>query len=171
MNTPSTKSTMIYTVAALAALPVCLNTDDRFAKYYSQDIYQHQFLDSTLVPCSIFNRRSDILQSIEALRKEYAKSDWDGYGANPVSDCSIESAAQFVNILPETIEEPYVGCDADGFAYLEWYHDSANQCLITFSDDRQIICNLTSNNIPHDHAYPFDEAADVCKMIQKVAHV
>lgn len=170
MNTPSTKSTMVYAVAVLAAFPASSNLDDMFARYYSQDIYQQQFADSTLVPCSVLNRRSDILQAIEALRKEYANPDWDGYGANPVNERSIESAAQFVNALPETIEEPYVGCDADGFVYLEWYHDPANQCLITFSDDGQIICNLASNNITHDRTYPFDEALNVYKMIQKVAH-
>lgn len=170
MNTPSTKSTMVYAVAVLAAFPASSNLDDMFARYYSQDIYQQQFADSTLVPCSVLNRRSDILQAIKDLPREFGLPDWDGYGANAVLIRSIEYAAQFANALPETIEVPHVGCDADGFVCLEWYHDSSNQCLITFSDDGQIICNLVSNNIPHDHAYQFDEAPDVCKMIQKVAH-
>lgn len=169
MNTPVKTSTMIYTVAALAAAPVCPIPDDMFARYYSQDIHQ-QVVASTLVPCSIFNRHDNILQAIKDLPLEYGNPDWDGYGANAVLTRSIEYASQFVNSLPEEIEVPHVGCDADGFVYLEWYHDLANQCLITFSDDGQIICNLASNNIPHDRAYTFDEALNVYKMIQKVAN-
>lgn len=169
MNTPAATPTMICTMAALAALPLCPNPDDRFARYYSQDIYQQQFADSTLVPCSILNRRSDILQSIEALRKEYAKSDWDGYGANPVSHQSIHHALCFVSHLPDTIEEPDVGCDADGEVTLEWYHDRNSQCLLTFGSDATIYCNQMAKGARVAAQYRLSDFDRIMSFVYEVA--
>ena len=170
MNTPATTSTVIC-AAALAALPTGSNPNDLFAKYYLQDIYQRPVAYSPLVPCSIFNRRDNILADIKSLPNEYGKANWDGYDANAVINHSIESASRFVYNLPETIEEPDVSCDADGFVCLEWYHDSANQCLITFSDDDQIFCNLVSHAERTDKTYASHDTPAVCNNILKVANV
>ena len=170
MNTPVKTSTMIYTVAALATAPASPNPDDLFARYYSQDIHQ-QVVASTLLPYGIFNSSSNILAAIKSLPNEYGEANWDGCDANPVSKNSIDLASRFVDILPEAIKEPDVGVDPDGFVCFEWYHDSENQCLITFSDDDQIFCNLVSNNDRHDKTYLFDDVFELCQKILKVAHV
>ena len=176
MNTPSVTSKALC-AATLLTFPsdAVWSDNNSFLRMPSTPIYTFQdtqkVTEQTL-PCSILNNRKNILDAIESLANEYSEANWDGNGANPVSQSSLKAAKRFVEILSATIEEPDVGVDADGFVYLEWYHDSKNQCLVSFSDDAQhAFCNLVVNNLRHDETYRIDEATELYQKILKVAHV
>ena len=171
MNTSNPASKAIC-AATLLAIPAYSDWNDKFSQYSMtpiQTTYLNQSQDGTLAPCSILNRRRNILQAIKALKEEFAKPDWDGYGANPVSQFSIQHALFFVDRLPDTIEEPDVGCDADGEVTLEWYHDRDNQCLLTFGSDTTIYCNQMANGARVAAQYRLADFNRIMSFVYEVA--
>lgn len=171
MNSPTPASKAIC-AATLLVIPAYSDWNDKLSQYSTtpiQTTYLSQPQDGTLAPCSILNRRDNILQALEELRKEYAKPDWDGYGANPVSHQSIHNALCFVSHLPDTIEEPDVGCDADGEVTLEWYHDRDSQCLLTFGSDATIYCNQMANGARVAAQYRLADFDRIMSFVYEVA--
>lgn len=60
--------------------------------------------------------------------EEYAKPNWDFYGAEPITAETVEAARWFLTILPATLGEPHISPGADGTIGLEW----------VFNDDRPL---------------------------------
>ena len=54
------------------------------------------------------------------LFEEFREQNWDGYGANPVSEESIKWADKIVNSLPAWMPYPEINCDPDGEVTLDW---------------------------------------------------
>jgi hypothetical protein len=51
---------------------------------------------------------------------KYTVDDWDGYGAEPVTEQTIDSARLFLVLLPVDWREPDLAPGADGTIGLEW---------------------------------------------------
>ena len=144
----SAQASKAICAATLLVLPAYSEWNDKAFSFPMTTIpFSSQYVASglseemMLAPCSILNHRKNILTAIKSLRNEYGESNWDGYGARPVSQLSIQHALLFADCLPATIEEPDIGVDADGEVTFEWYHDRENQCILAFGSDRTIYCN------------------------------
>jgi hypothetical protein len=61
------------------------------------------------------------------------ESDWDGYGALPISEAACAEAILFLKKLPSTIPPPDVIPNPDGDVSLEWYIDQRQLFVATFS--------------------------------------
>jgi hypothetical protein len=57
---------------------------------------------------------------IEEIAAECSTSDWDGYGAAPVTDATKQAAQHLVETLPIDIPEPEASPDPDGEVSLTW---------------------------------------------------
>ena len=70
---------------------------------------------------SIWVEQAD--QAYIALRdtaEEASRSNWDGYGASPVSDATVAQGLAFLDLLPSTVPPPEVSAHPDGELAFEW---------------------------------------------------
>ena len=72
---------------------------------------------------SLSSGREAVLEDMNAFAQTCAASDWDGYGANPISARTLWYAQKLVKALPTGVSMPTVGAEPDGDLTLEWYHN------------------------------------------------
>lgn len=69
---------------------------------------------------SITAPHRETLRALQETLAEATESDWDGYGARPVSPSTAVRAHRFVSLLPTTVPPPDVGADPNGRLHFEW---------------------------------------------------
>ena len=74
---------------------------------------------------------SELLQTV----KECRDPNWDGYGAEPVSDVTCQFAQQFLNVLPLGISAPRIGAEPDGHLTVEWYRSPHRTLSVSISPE------------------------------------
>ena len=72
-----------------------------------------------------------LLESYEQFRMP----NWDGYGAEPVSEDTYRYAYRFLESLPWGTPAPSVGAEADGHLTLEWYRSPRRTLSVSISPD------------------------------------
>ena len=85
-----------------------------------RDIVRHERLKAT-------DWRPLVRARIEELAVECALPNWDGYGANAISQLSSQYAQQLVDVLPVDLPAPLVVPDPDGEVSLHG-HSRATTC-------------------------------------------
>jgi hypothetical protein len=78
---------------------------------------------------------------INELYNSYIESsipNWDGFGANPVSEASFEFSKDFIKRLPLNIEPPAICVDPDGHLTMEWYRNQRWTLSISFDPEGKI---------------------------------
>jgi hypothetical protein len=73
-----------------------------------------------------------LIDTIMEVSKECAEPNWDGYGAAPVSEESVNYAVRFVLLFPAWIPEPEVTADNDGCIALDWQIASGKVISVSF---------------------------------------
>lgn len=61
------------------------------------------------------------LRQLSVVIKECGRSNWDGYGAEPISSETYEKAKRFITALPWGIAVPGISAEPDGEITFEWY--------------------------------------------------
>ncbi len=74
---------------------------------------------------------SELLQTV----RECCDSNWDGYGAEPVSEITFRVAQQFLNVLPLGISAPTIGAEPDGHLTIEWYRSPRRTLSVSISPE------------------------------------
>lgn len=69
---------------------------------------------------SITPPHRETLQAVQDTMGHAMRSDWDGYGARPVSLAACVRALRFVFLLPTTLPTPDVSADPSGRLLFEW---------------------------------------------------
>ena len=69
---------------------------------------------------ALFGPKAAAISQIWELVEECASENWDGYGAEPLSEIAAEMAADFIRALPENIPLPGFAPDPDGSISLDW---------------------------------------------------
>lgn len=64
---------------------------------------------------------NDSIRELVRVYSECNVSDWDGYGADPVSRASHELASALLDVLPPGTPPPTIAAEPDGQLTLEWY--------------------------------------------------
>ena len=59
--------------------------------------------------------------TIEEVRAECSKPNWDGYGARPISEAVAERARLFLDNLPSSLPAPDIVPESDGELAIEWH--------------------------------------------------
>ena len=82
---------------------------------------------------------SDIaFRDLCAIVEECRSSDWDGYGASPVTDTTFMYAAHFLRTLPLGTPIPSVGIEADGQITLEWHKSGYRTLSVSVSPEADL---------------------------------
>lgn len=76
---------------------------------------------------------SEAKEEIATLYLTHRKSNWDGYGALPISRAACFEAMRFLTMLPEAVEMPEVVPEPDGNIALEWYKSKYEHLFVSFS--------------------------------------
>lgn len=126
---------------------------------------------STFESCNVLNGKNIVLNSLFGLRGKFSHSDWDGYGAEPLSETAWECACSFTWAMPVTMEAADVGVDSDGDVTFEWFHSKDEQCLLTFSSDGKVYCNVKSGESRTVAVRLAHETDNIIKIVCEVANV
>ncbi|MDR5729829.1 MAG: hypothetical protein RB191_20645 [Terriglobia bacterium] len=70
--------------------------------------------------------------------KECSHTDWDGYGAEPVSSDVFWLAYRFLSALPLGTPAPSIGAEPDGHITLEWYRSPRRTLSVSVSPDGKL---------------------------------
>lgn len=94
---------------------------------------------------------TEIYNRLKEAVKHATEEGWDGYGAAPVQEISIEYTAKFVENLPEkyipNIDEDSIGVDPDGEIGIDWYRP----------DPYRIFSVSIGNNGKFSYAWLFED--------------
>jgi len=67
--------------------------------------------------------------------QECSVSNWDGYGAAPVTDDAYLEARAFLNALPLGTTVPSIGAEPDGHLTFEWHHSPRRTLSVSISPE------------------------------------
>ena len=76
-----------------------------------------------------------VLSELLLTVKECRDPNWDGYGAEPVSEITYHLAQQFLKALPLGISAPSIGAEPDGQLTLEWYRSPRRTLSVSISPE------------------------------------
>lgn len=87
--------------------------------------YASVVLDHVESSWALFGKKEEIIHRIREFGIECAEADWDGFGAEPVSQNALERAELFIRSLPESISMPEVSVEPDGDISFDWHPTGA----------------------------------------------
>lgn len=67
--------------------------------------------------------------------KECREPNWDGYGAQPVSDTTYQLAQIFLEALPLGMPAPSIGAEPDGHLTVEWFRSPRRTLSVSISPE------------------------------------
>lgn len=68
----------------------------------------------------------EVYTALDEVYEECKEPNWDGYGAEPVSEETVQQAKKFFRLVQMPIAVPEVSAGPDGNISLEWYRKDAN---------------------------------------------
>lgn len=80
-----------------------------------------RFLRNTTPSVSIDQAYQECLSSLGDAFEEASRRNWDGYGAEPVSDATVARALTFLDLLPTAVPRPDISPHPDGELAFEWF--------------------------------------------------
>ena len=75
----------------------------------------------------------EALEEIAIIYLTHQESNWDGYGALPISKGACIEAMRFLEMLPEAVPMPEIIPEPDGNIAIEWYKSRLDQFTVSFS--------------------------------------
>ena len=72
---------------------------------------------------------------LDDMYDECKEWDWDGFDAYPISELTLEYAHQFIELIPDGIPMPLVGCEPAGDITFEWYKNPDRVVSVNISDN------------------------------------
>jgi len=76
----------------------------------------------------------ELAQTVEECREP----NWDGYGAQPVSDITYQLAQKFLVALPLGTPRPSIGAEPDGHLTVEWYRSPRRTLSVSISSEGEL---------------------------------
>jgi hypothetical protein len=98
-----------------------------------QATFQH-WLESV----SLGKTLQDTYKQLYQVRQDCRRSDWDGYGAEPVSLESYENAKRFIRSLPFSLSSPEVSAEPDGDITFEWYSNPTRVLSVSVGPNNEL---------------------------------
>lgn len=69
---------------------------------------------------ALFGSKAGAFSELAALSTECAMDNWDGYGANAVSQQALQLAQEIIRSLPDDVPMPSLSIEPDGCISLDW---------------------------------------------------
>lgn len=116
---------------------------------------------------------SSIAGAIEELRgvEDKCKSTgWDGYGAAPVEQETVEQAERFLNAFPLGVDAPSVDAEPDGQIAFEWYQSQYRMLSVSVSPDGDLHYAALLGYSRRYGTEPFfgEVPAEILRLVQRV---
>ena len=102
-----------------------------------QDLLQ-QAVDRLTSSVSLGRKLQGAVRELNCVFEECSVSDWDGYGAQPVSPESYGKAKQFIEALPWGFPLPEISADPDGEISFEWYSSPSKIFSVSVSPNNEL---------------------------------
>ena len=80
----------------------------------------------------------DVFEELLKTFEECREPNWDGYGAQPVSEETYHLAHQFVAALPRSTLAPSIGAEPDGHLTIEWYQLPERTLSVSISPEGEL---------------------------------
>jgi hypothetical protein len=119
---PGTISKIKYaaglTVATLTVAPPCGHAISSEARLvYARTSEVQDFAEQSQ---ALFGEKASAISQIHELAEEYAEQNWDGENALAISPTAIQTAIDFIRLLPKDIPLPEFAPEPDGAISLDW---------------------------------------------------
>jgi len=79
-----------------------------------------------------------ILDSLSGLLWDCSEANWDGYGANRISEKAVNNAMLYLSLLSKEIPVPEVSPEPDGEVALEWFGSDGSVLSLSFGNNKLI---------------------------------
>lgn len=114
-------------------------------------------------------RRDDIDARLN-LDPCYQESNWNGEGADPISNAAIKDARAFLYKFPTTLPLPDVIAEPDGYLGLEWYSNKRLLYVVSFNGHGVLSCSGLIGQTKVYGTYYMDDGipSEILKTIAKV---
>jgi hypothetical protein len=80
-------------------------------------------------------QRRELFEELCAVAEECKRPNWDGYGAEAVSEDAYQLAYCFLEACPPGTPRPSIGAEPDGHLTLEWYRSQHNVLSVSVSPE------------------------------------
>jgi len=77
----------------------------------------------------------EVLKELCAVAQECGTRNWDGYGAEPVSEDAYKLARRFLEALPPGTPGPSIGAEPDGHMTMEWHRSPHHTLSVSVSPE------------------------------------
>lgn len=105
-----------------------------------------------------------VRMQIKEISAECARSNWDGYGADPVSQLAEDNAGRFVDLLPSDLPAPIPVADANGHIALTWDFGRGRILTISIGESNSAAyAGILGNGVRRHGLEPFRD--DVAKVL------
>ena len=115
-------------------------------------------------------KRKGLFDELFETFEECREPNWDGYGAQPVSDETYRLAYEFLTALPLDTPAPSVGAEPDGHLTVEWYRSPERTLSVSISPDGDLHFAALLGSAKTYGTEPFTDAVPkvVTDLIQRV---
>ena len=118
-----------------------------------------------------FGSKKDALDRLYALAAECAEADWDGYGAEAVSQSAVERSAHFIRRLPEGLPLPEISVEPDGEIALDWSPTPTQTFSVSIGTTDQMACAWV-NGTEHGHVVVSSTNGEIpSRILQKIQRI
>lgn len=85
--------------------------------------------------------RRDAINALLDLDPRCREKNWNGDGADPISEAAFQEARTFLLKLPTTLPLPEVIAEPDGYIGLEWYTHKRQLYAVSFNGKGALSCS------------------------------
>lgn len=120
---------------------------------------------------TLFGSKEDALDRLYELAAECAEADWDGYGAEAVSQSAVERSAHFIRRLPEDLPLPEISVEPDGEIALDWSPTPTQTFSVSIGTANRMACAWV-NGTEHGHAVAYSNNGEIpSRILQEIQRI
>lgn len=118
-------------------------------------------------PMALENREGLFDEMFETV-EECRKTNWDGYGAQPIQDETYRFTYEFLTALPRDTPSPSMGAEPDGHLTVEWFRSPERTLSVSISADGDLHFSALLGFTKAYGTEPFE--GEVPKIISDLIH-
>ena len=120
---------------------------------------------------ALFGSKEDALNRLYELAAECAEADWDGYGAEAVSQSAVERSTHFIRQLPEGLPLPEISVEPDGEIALDWSLTPTQTFSVSIGNADRMACAWV-NRTEHGHAVAYSNNGEIpSRILQEIQRI
>ena len=119
----------------------------------------------------LFGSKEDALNRLYELAAECVEADWDGYGAEAVSQIAVVRSAHFIRRLPEDLPLPEISVEPDGEIALDWSPTPTQTFSVSIGPADRMACAWV-NGTEHGHVVVSSNNGEIpSRILQEIQRI